>query len=240
MLLLLKTQGMKNPWWNDFLSLFFPLLCLLCRQNQRSTNQPLCLACQAKLSPTNLHLYQDNEFTDRFIGRVQLETAAALYYFSKTSKVQILLHLLKYGDRPMVGVQLGRFYGQLLKEQALFSTIDLIIPVPLHPKRERQRGYNQSTQFAIGLSEVLNVPYSEDVLERRIYTPTQTGKNRVDRLENVLTAFQLKQKDLIADKHILLVDDVLTTGATLEACALQLQKASNVKISMAAIAIAMH
>ncbi len=231
---------MKNPWWNDFLSLFFPLLCLLCRYNQRTTNQPLCLACQAKLSPTNLHLHHENEFTDRFIGRVQLETATALYYFSKTSKVQTLLHLLKYGDRPMIGVQLGRWYGYLLKEQALFSTIDLIIPVPLHPKRERQRGYNQSTQFAMGLSEALNIPYKEGVLERRMYTTTQTGKNRFDRLENVLSAFQLKQKDIIAGKHVLLVDDVLTTGATLEACALQLLEAPDVKISMATIAIAMN
>ena len=231
---------MKNPWWNDFLSLFFPLLCLLCRYNQRSTTQPLCIACQAKLAPTNLHLHQENEFTDRFEGRVQLELGASLYYFSKTSKVQKLLHLLKYGDRPMIGVQLGKWYGHILKEQSLFSTIDLIIPVPLHPKRERQRGYNQSTQFAIGLSETLNIPYRENVLKRQLYTPTQTGKNRVERLENVLPAFQLKQKEVIAGKHVLLVDDVLTTGATLEACALQLLEASNVKISMATIAIAMY
>ena len=231
---------MKNPWWNDFLSLFFPLLCLLCRYNQRYEHQPLCLACQAKLSPTNLHLHRENEFTDRFIGRIQLETAAALYYFSKTSKVQTLLHLLKYGDRPMIGIQLGRWYGHLLKEQAHYSTIDLIIPVPLHPKRERQRGYNQSTQFAIGLSEALNIPYRSSVLERQIYTPTQTGKNRVERLENVLTAFHLKEKDVIAGKNVLLVDDVLTTGATLEACALQLLEVPNVKISMATIAIAIY
>ncbi len=231
---------MKNPWWNDFLSLFFPLLCLLCRHNQRNRDQPLCLACQAKLSPTNLHLYPENEFTDRFVGRIPLETAAALYYFTKTSKIQTLLHLLKYGDRPMIGVQLGRWYGHLLKEQSLFSTIDLIIPVPLHPIRARQRGYNQSTQFAIGLSEALHIPYRTGVLERHIYTPTQTGKNRVERLENVLTAFQLKEKELIEGKHILLVDDVLTTGATLEACALQLLEVPNVKISMATIAIAMY
>ncbi len=231
---------MKNPWWNDFLSLFFPLLCLLCRRNQRSTNQPFCLTCQTKLLPTNLHLHQENEFTDRFMGRIRLETGVALYYFSKTSKVQKLLHLLKYGDRPMVGVQLGRWYGQLLKEQPFFSTIDLIIPVPLHPKRERQRGYNQSTQFAIGLSEVLNIPYMEGILERPIYTPTQVGKNIVERLENVLSVFQLKQKEAIIGKHILLVDDVLTTGATMEACALQLLEAPDVKISMATIAIAMY
>ena len=140
----------------------------------------------------------------------------------------------------MIGVQLGKWYGHILKEQSLFSTIDLIIPVPLHPKRERQRGYNQSTQFAIGLSETLNIPYRENVLKRQLYTPTQTGKNRVERLENVLPAFQLKQKEVIAGKHVLLVDDVLTTGATLEACALQLLEASNVKISMATIAIAMY
>ena len=231
---------MKNPWWNDLLSLFFPHLCLLCRHNQRSIHQPFCLACQAKLTPTNLHLYQENEFTDRFEGRVQLESGVALYYFSKTSTVKRLLHLLKYGDRPMIGVQLGRWYGQLLKEQALFSSIDLIVPVPLHPKRERQRGYNQSTQFAIGLSETLNIPYRNGVLERRIYTPTQTGKNRLERLENVLPAFQLKRKEILSGKHILLVDDVLTTGATLEACALQLLEAPNIKISMATIAIAVN
>jgi len=229
---------MKNLWFKDFLSLFFPNLCLACRHNQASGENILCLSCQQHLPFTDFHRMSENEFTDRFWGRISLEAGVALLYFTKDSKVQSLIHLLKYGDRPNVGIQLGRLYGSILKNYFPFGEIELIVPVPLHPRKQRSRGYNQSTQFAIGLSESMNIPYLEDALERAIPTSTQTRKSRLERFENVLTAFQVHQAKAISGKHILLVDDVLTTGATMEACATKLLELPEVKVSMATIAIA--
>lgn len=229
---------MKNLWFKDFLSLFFPNLCLACRQNQASAENILCLSCQQHLPFTDFHRMPENEFTDRFWGRIPLEAGAALLYFTKESKVQNLIHLLKYGDRPNVGIQLGKLYGAILKAYFPFKEIELIVPVPLHPQKQRSRGYNQSTQFAIGLSESMNIPYLEDALKRTIQTSTQTRKSRLERFENVLLAFQVHQANAISGKHILLVDDVLTTGATMEACAAKLLELPEVKVSMATIAIA--
>jgi len=229
---------MKNLWFKDFLSLFFPNLCLACRQKQAGKENILCLSCQHQLPFTDFHKMPENEFTDRFWGRIALEKGAALFYFTKDSKVQNLIHLLKYGDRPNVGIQLGRLYGSILKTDASLEAIDLIVPVPLHPRKQRSRGYNQSTQFAIGLSESMQIPYLEHALVRTVQTSTQTRKSRLERFENVLLAFQVKEATAISGKHILLVDDVLTTGATLEACAIKLLEVPEVKVSMATIAIA--
>ena len=225
-------------WLKDALSLLFPNLCLACRAKQATVDKILCLSCQHRLPKTDFHQLPENEFTDRFWGRIELEAGAALFHFTKDSPVQRLIHQLKYGDKPNVGVQLGEWYGRTLKKYPPFSKVDLIVPVPLHPQRQRQRGYNQSTQFAIGLSTSMHLPYQKNALIRTISTSTQTQKTRLERFENVLQAFEVARPTTLVGKHILLVDDVLTTGATLEACAIQLLAVPNVKVSMATIAIA--
>ncbi len=228
----------RIPYLADLISIFFPKLCLICQQQSTLRHHGFCFACQQKLPFTNFHLTHENAFTDRFWGRIPLQAGAALFFLQKDGVVQEIVYQLKYNDRPKIGIQLGRLYGKILKNHSVFAAADLILPVPLHPSRNRKRGYNQSTQFAIGLSEILHIPVNDTALIRTIATTTQTKKTRLERFENVLSAFQVRDRIAIANKHILLVDDVLTTGATLEACATHLLEIEGVTMSMLTIAIA--
>ena len=230
----------KLGFIEDFVALFYPRLCLACSQNTPPKNDFICLLCQYKLPKTNYHLEKENKFTERFWGRLELQTGAALYHFSKGGRTQQLIHNLKYQNKRELGVKLGELYGELLAQTPWFQSVDLIVPVPLHPKKLHKRGYNQSDQFAMGLSTSLQKPWSGKVLLRKSYTESQTHKSRFERLQNVFNAFALSKANLITGKHILLVDDVLTTGATLEACGLQILSAPNTRLSMATIAIAKH
>jgi ComF family protein len=187
-----------------------------------------------------MHVLQENEFTERFWGRVPLEAGAALYYFSQKSPIQKALHQLKYKNQADIGVQLGRQMGYLLKQSPLFHTVEGIVPVPLHPKKEHLRGYNQSAMLATGLSEALQVPVLSGILTRQQFSESQTRKKRMDRFDNVNDVFAVRRSKRIQGRHLLLVDDVLTTGATLEACGLALLKVPDVRLSMATIAIAVH
>lgn len=223
---------------NDFLGLFYPNLCLACRRNLPPADDILCLSCTYHLPQTRYHLEADNPFTERFWGRLQLDSGAALFHYVKGGRVQRLIHQLKYHGRREVGLRLGRFYGRQLREAPLFRGVDLIVPVPLHPRKQHRRGYNQSDLFARGLSETMGVPWNARILRRRTFTQTQTRKSRLDRLENVLQAFELADPGVLTDRHVLLVDDVMTTGATLEACGGLLLQAPGVKLSMATMGIA--
>jgi len=161
----------------------------------------------------------------------------ALFKFSKSGRVQHLLHQLKYRNHPEIGVTLGRVYGEKMKnESELPTNVDLIIPIPLHPARKRKRGYNQSAKFAEGLSETLEIPFTDELLERRIKTETQTRKSRLNRWENISGVFGLKNPALLEGKKILLVDDVITTGSTLEACSQVLIDQGCPQLSIACIA----
>lgn len=221
-----------------FIALFYPKLCLSCSKNITPDNEALCISCQVNLPKTGFHLENENLFTDRFWGRIKIESGASLYHFSKGGHVQQLIHNLKYKGKPNVGVRLGNIYGKTLKKAPLYSTIDLIIPVPLHPKKELKRGYNQSDMFAKGLSESMKIEWKRNVLVRTKMTKTQTKKSRLERLENVQDVFKIKTPKDLENKHILIVDDVLTTGATLEACALKVLEIPNTKVSLVTIAFA--
>lgn len=187
----------------------------------------------------NLHFSKENPFTDKFLGRINLEAGAALYYFNKESKVQNLIHHLKYNGKREIGVVLGRKFGGELARSILFSEVDLIVPVPLHLRKLRQRGYNQSEMFAQGLSESLRRPYSANALMRLVHSSSQTKKSREARLLNVADVFAVNKPQRLVGKHVLLVDDVLTTGATLETCAAKILELPGTKVSMATIAMAM-
>ncbi len=224
----------------DLLVLFFPRLCPACGENLPPTGEDICTSCNATLPVTSFHLKKENPFTERFWGRVPLSTGASMFLFSKGSRVQNMLHNLKYNGKREIGEILGRRYGRSLRMSPHYLSIDLIVPVPLHPQKEYLRGYNQSELFARGLSEGMRVPYLKDALKRTVYTDSQTNKNRLDRIENVGGVFEVNKSAALKDKHILLVDDVLTTGSTLEACANALLSVPKTKVSMATIAFASH
>jgi ComF family protein len=230
-------QTCENAW-TELLNLFYPNLCVYCQQRTHSIKEIFCLDCQLQIHPTGMILNSINEFILHFKGRIEIESGAALYYYTKGSRVQKALELLKYKNHPEIGIQMGRMFGRMSKEQLACAAIDLILPVPLHPKRRIQRGYNQSLLFAEGISEISEIPVMDDVLLRNKETDTQTVKSRIERMMNMQKVFTVKDSVNLDGKHILLVDDILTTGATLEACANVLRKHGEVRISMVTIAIA--
>jgi len=183
---------------------------------------------------------RENEFTKRMSGRVPFQAASYMYVFRKKSPIQRAMHKLKYGNRPDVGQKLGRFFGLKLRESELYKSIDCIVPVPLHPKKQKIRGYNQSYYFAAGLAEVMEVPVWANGLIRTAHTDSQTKKSRIDRATDISNVFQANKVRALKGKHVLLVDDILTTGATLEHCSNALQTMPNVQVSLATICIAVN
>jgi ComF family protein len=192
----------------------------------------------SKIVKTNFHLEKDNPVSQIFWGRVKIEHALSFYYFIKGGILQKLVHEIKYRGAKELAYELGKESAYVLKESDFFSKIDYLCPVPLHKQKEKKRGYNQSEWIARGLSEVLNIPVEKNILKRKIYTSTQTKKNRQQRWENVKDAFDIGEKHKLEKKHILIVDDVLTTGATLEACAQNILEIDGVKVSIFTLAFA--
>jgi len=218
--------------------LFYPRLCMGCNKPLLSAEDVLCFSCALHLPQTGYHHIQDNETGLRFAGRVPYIHATTFAYFTNEGLLQHLLHELKYKDRKDVGEYLGRQFAQDLQATSWIADIDMIVPVPLHPKKEAKRGYNQSTLIAEGMAVVLHIPVQDKILLRARHTESQTQKTRAERVKNMEGAFVVKSPAALKNKHILLIDDVLTTGATLEACANALMAAGNVKVSIATIGIA--
>lgn len=218
--------------------LFYPNLCFACEQRPAPKNSSICVHCEYHITPTNYHLMADNPVMERFWGRIPLQHASSCFAFTKGGLLQNLIHQLKYENKPEIGVELGKIYGALLKNCPPYDTVNYIIPVPLHPKKKHARGYNQAAMFAQGLALGMDKEWSEDFLIKVEHTETQTKKSRLDRFANVESAFGLANVEEIKGKHLLLVDDVITTGATLEACAATLLEVEGVKVSLAAIALA--
>ena len=221
-------------------TLLFPLPCAVCDAQQPPQSDAICLKCQYAMPKTDFHLQSKNEFTNRFWGRIPLEAAAAAFYFRKKESVQNMLHSFKYRNRPEIGFFIGFAYGLKLAKSELFQSVERIVPVPLHPKKMRQRGYNQSDLFANGLSAAMGVPTVKNALIRVENSESQTSKGSIERIMNVERVFKIKQSKNLINQHILLVDDVMTTGSTLEACALPILEIENTKLSMVTMAIAMN
>ena len=222
----------------DFLYLFFPNYCRGCEEGLVKGEKIICTRCMLDLPRSNYHRERENPFFHKFSGRIPVKFVMTLFKFVKHGKVQHLLHALKYKNQPEIGVQLGRVYGVDLVEEKYKDQFDVIIPVPLHRSKRRKRGYNQSEEFGKGLSELLEIPCTEKFLKRVKATATQTKKSKLNRWENVSEVFEVQQKEALEGKRVLLVDDVVTTGATLEACGQKLLEAGCADVSIACIAAA--
>ena len=199
----------------------------------------ICTECYILIPRTNYHLKSDNPVAKLFWGRCLIERAAAFSFYTKDSRIKKLIHHLKYKGAAEVGTELGRIYAHTLKSSGFFEEINMIIPVPLHPARKRQRGFNQSDMISIGISAVSGIPVESKLLIRKSVSKTQTRKSRYDRWTNVQDIFHVTDQCRIRNMHVLLVDDVITTGSTLEACANELMKTENVRVSVIAIAFSL-
>lgn len=221
-----------------FFHLLYPDLCVACQHDLPVRDTCFCLRCRLKNAPFDLSDPDDNEFTTRLWGRLPMKWGVAAYHFTRKSPIQRALHQLKYHNKPEIGLMMGRELGKRMLVAQGYGGVEGIIPVPLHPRKERERGYNQSAMFAQGISEILQVPVWANALQRKSFTSTQTRKKRMERFENVGDVFEVVQEQALSGKHLLLVDDVLTTGATLEMCGRALLDIPGTQLSLATIAIA--
>lgn len=216
-------------------NLFFPHLCSGCG-NDLFDEQCLCLSCIDKLPVTNFHLHAGNPVEKIFWGRIPIVNASSHLYFTKDSMLQHLLHRLKYQGDKEIGWYFGRCMGKSFLQSNRFLAVDALVPLPLHPSKQRKRGYNQAEILCEGICEEMKIPILNKVIIRPTATETQTHKNRVKRWENIEGKFLLSRPASIENRHVLLIDDVVTTGATLEACGHELLAAEGVRLSIATLA----
>ena len=225
-----------NTCKKDLLHLFFPHYCEGCGSDIAEETQLLCLQCLAKLPETNFFDLPANPVERIFYGRVKVESAGAAYYFTNDSLVRHLITELKYRGNKELGLYLGRLTALHISKSNRFDSIDHIIPLPLNDKKLRQRGYNQAALICEGISSITGVSVLNNVARRKLFTETQTGKDRVSRWQTMEDVFEVTNPHLVGHKHVLLVDDIVTTGATLEACGNVLLKVPGLKLSIATVA----
>lgn len=219
----------------EFSYLFFPNVCAVCGEELLRAEEGVCLRCLYQLPRTNNFREEENAAEKLMAGRIPFVRIASFCVYAKGGILPPLIHQLKYHHQPDIGILLGRVYGEDLLGSDFLKTVDIIVPVPLHPTKEKSRGYNQAEMIAMGLSDATSLPFSAGNLIRVVYNPTQTKRTKTQRWENVKDIFKVEDPEAYADKHLLLVDDVITTGSTLEACGVALQSCSNAKISIATL-----
>jgi ComF family protein len=222
---------------DSFLHLLFPHVCAGCGSDILNETTVLCMRCMGSMPETNFELHLNNPVEKIFWGRLPLAAATAQFYFTKESLMQHLMHQFKYKASKELGFQLGKIMGEQIKNSGRFE-VDALIPLPLFPAKEKRRGYNQATILCDGMADAMNIPVLDRVISRPQHTETQTKKGRIERWKNMEGKFILTNPAAIKNKHLLLVDDVITTGATLEACGNELLKAENVQLSIATLCIA--
>ncbi len=223
---------MVKEWFIDLGRLIFPKTCTLCSQQLVSEEEHICSTCFVGLPQTNFHEYEDHALNHKFKGRLDFEQAVAMYYFNTAGGIQEIIHEIKYRNNHYLGEYMGKFMAKKLG--GFFENVDVIVPVPLHPVRLAERGYNQSEILAKGLSQQMNILYKPQVVSRVRNTETQTNKTRMERFENMKGAFEWQK--IVRNQHILLVDDVITTGATIESLVHCLPKEWNNQISILSLA----
>lgn len=224
----------------DFVGLIYPELCLCCNEQHPFKDSLFCLDCNVDMPITDQFIVPNNRFKDIFIGRIKLEYAAAYMYNYKGSKVQQMLHALKYQHKNEIAIEIGKIIGGQISQYWSDKPIDMIIPIPLHPKKQHWRGYNQCIELAKGIHETTQIPINNLAVKKISHTDSQTSKTRAERLVNVSESFVPYPRLDLSNKHVLILDDVVTTGSTLEACALICQEANAKSISMITLAMAMQ
>lgn len=234
----MKHTLLIKDWLYSFISLLFPRCCVVCGRSLAKGEECICAMCNINLPRTNYHLQKDNQVEQLFWGKIPLERATSFFFYRKGSDFRQILHQLKYGGQKEIGAIMGRYMASELSASGFFQGIDVIIPVPLHKRKQRIRGYNQSEWIARGISAVTGICIDTEVIVRQKHTETQTRKSAFERWENVDGIFELHHAESLKGKHLLVVDDVLTTGATTVACASRLVEIEGVRISVLTLAVA--
>ena len=225
--------------FREFLQLFFPETCEVCGNSLRYSEHLICTDCLSDIPQIYLHNLEHNPVEKIFWGQVPFARATAFFNYQKHTNFAHLIHKLKYQGRDDIGIWLGEMFGVELKSSGFLDDIDAIVPIPLHPRRQRKRGYNQSRIIAEGISHITEIPIIDNAVVRSVYTKTQTRKNKDERAKNVQGIFEVVDVKTLENKHILILDDVITTGATCVSCAETILKQSSVKnVSFASIALA--
>jgi ComF family protein len=233
-------KWLTNPlqWLQDAAGLFFPMYCAGCGVSLPHRHAPVCVRCVADMPATDFERWPANPVEKLFWGRLPLAEACSGYYFSRGSAMQSMIHHLKYLDSPELGVFLGRMLGERIRESGRFGNTDALIPLPLYPEKQKQRGYNQAERIAAGMAEVLDVPVLENAVGRTRQSASQTHKNRMERWQQMDGSFQVYPVSLRPFRHLVLVDDVVTTGATLEACGNAIREKTDVALHVVTLAYA--
>ena len=218
--------------------MLFPHVCTGCGNDIISSKNILCLSCLHSMPETQFQFFQSNPVEKSFWGRLSIQAVTAQYYFTKESLMQILLHELKYKGNRELGIYLGRLMGEQIIQSERFTGIEALIPLPLFPSRERKRGYNQSELLCRGMSEIMMIPVIKDAVIRNKFTDSQTKKGRIERWKNMEGKFEIMNAASICNRHVMLVDDVITTGATMEACGTELLNIQGLSLSLASLCYA--